>query len=159
MSRPALHAPISPPGDEELAALYNQVLIGFAEESPTSEHPSSKLPSPGEREYDPHYKPYADDGGGTLRSMHPAAPARPTLPAHPASGLPSSPAPPRSLPTPGASSPTSARPVRRLPPIPGSNATLPPPPPPPPQTIVSPEQPAFSFPEPAMRPKHSSGDS
>lgn len=79
MSRPATHAPVSPPGDEELAALYNQVLIGFAEESPTSEQSSSKLPSPGERDYEPAHNHYVDDGGSGSRSMHPT-PIRPTLP-------------------------------------------------------------------------------
>lgn len=69
MSPAAAHAQSSPPGDEELAALYNQVLIGFAEESPTSEHSSHKLPSPGEREYDRAYHQYLADGGDTSRSM------------------------------------------------------------------------------------------
>lgn len=67
MSSAAAHPPSSPPGDEELAALYNQVLIGFAEESPTSEHSSNRLPSPGERE--PAYNPYAPDPADSHRSM------------------------------------------------------------------------------------------
>lgn len=69
MSPATAHPQSSPPGDEELAALYNQVLIGFAEESPTSEHASHKLPSPGEREYERAYKQYVNDGGDTSRSM------------------------------------------------------------------------------------------
>lgn len=80
MSRPAVHASVTPPGDEELADLYKQVLIGFAEESPTSEQSSQKLPSPGDRDYEPSYNHYVDDGGSTSRSMHPA-PSRPNLPA------------------------------------------------------------------------------
>jgi RHO1 GDP-GTP exchange protein 1/2 len=76
MSRPAVHSAVTPPGDEELAALYNQVLSGFAEESPTSEQSSSKLPSPGERESP--YNHFVDDGG-VSRSVHPV-PSRPTQP-------------------------------------------------------------------------------
>ena len=69
MSPAAAHPQSSPPGDEELTALYHQVLIGFAEESPTSEHSSQKLPSPGEREYERAYNQYVNDGGDTSRSM------------------------------------------------------------------------------------------
>ncbi len=64
--------PSSPPGDEELAALYNQVLIGFAEESPISEQASQRLPSPGEREYEPVYNRYSDNSGDTPRSTLPS---------------------------------------------------------------------------------------
>ena len=76
MSPAAAH---SPPGDEELAALYNQVLIGFAEESPTSEHSPHKLPSPGEREHESAYSQYVGNGGDTSRSMQTKT-ARPTQP-------------------------------------------------------------------------------
>ena len=69
MSPAAAHPQGSPPGDEELAALYNQVLIGFAEESPTSEHSSHKLPSPGEREYERAHSQYVNEGVDTSRSM------------------------------------------------------------------------------------------
>ena len=79
MSPAAAHPQNSPPGDEELAALYNQVLIGFAEESPTSEHASHKLPSPGEREYERAYNQYVSDGGDTSRSMQTKT-VRPTQP-------------------------------------------------------------------------------
>ena len=78
MSPAAAHAQSSPPGDEELAALYNQVLIGFAEESPTSEQSSFRLPSPGEREPEPAYNHFVDDGSNS-RSMHSPS-ARPTPP-------------------------------------------------------------------------------
>lgn len=61
-----------PPGDEELAALYNQVLIGFAEESPTSEQSSQRLPSPGDRDYETTRNRFPDEGGGT-----PLSPAYP----------------------------------------------------------------------------------
>lgn len=77
MSPAAAHPPSSPPGDEELAALYNQVLIGFAEESPTSEQSSHKLPSPGEREYDRAYNQYVNDSPDISRSMQTKT-ARPT---------------------------------------------------------------------------------
>ena len=69
MSPAAAHPPGSPPGDEELTALYHQVLIGFAEESPTSEHSSHKLPSPGERDYERAYNQYVNDGNELSRSM------------------------------------------------------------------------------------------
>ena len=69
MSPAAAHPQGSPPGDEELTALYHQVLIGFAEESPTSEHSSHKLPSPGERDYERAYNQYINDGNDTSRSM------------------------------------------------------------------------------------------
>jgi RHO1 GDP-GTP exchange protein 1/2 len=69
MSPAAAHPQGSPPGDEELAALYNQVLIGFAEESPTSEQSSHKLPSPGERDYDRAHNQYVNDGSDASRSM------------------------------------------------------------------------------------------
>lgn len=64
--------PSSPPGDEELAALYNQVLIGFAEESPTTEQASQRLPSPA----DSIYNRYSDNGGDTPRSTQPSSTTR-----------------------------------------------------------------------------------
>lgn len=69
MSTAAAHTQATPPGDEELAALYNQVLIGFAEESPTSEQCTHNLPSPGDRDRDTAYNHYVDDRGDTSRSM------------------------------------------------------------------------------------------
>lgn len=133
MSPAAAHPQGSPPGDEELTALYHQVLIGFAEESPTSEHSSHKLPSPGERDYDRAYNQYINDGNDASRSMQTKTVRSPQPVASPPVGLPSS---PRSLPTPAVTSPTSARQFRRLPPIPGS---MPPPPPPPPPAFPVPD--------------------
>ena len=153
MSRPAVHAQVSPPGDQELADLYNQVLIGFAEESPTSEHSSHRLPSPADREHDAAHAAHGAERGDTPRSMQSLPQRSPACTsfsltsimkpdaqvavldcvsscafARPAPvGLPAS---PRSLPTPVATSPAQGRPVRRLPPIPGQPA-LPSPPPPP----------------------------
>ncbi|THG98759.1 hypothetical protein EW026_g3491 [Hermanssonia centrifuga] len=139
MSTAAVHSQASPPGDEELAALYNQVLIGFAEESPTSEHSSQKLPSPGDRDFEPAYgQQHAGNGGDTQRSLR-SMQSRASNPAVSTQiSLPSS---PRSLPTPVVS-PTAARPVRRLPPIPGQSA------PPPPPISATMSQPFISMPEP-----------
>ena len=77
----------SPPGDEELAALYNQVLIGFAEESPTSDQSSQKLPSPGDRDHSENgsYAHYPADGGDISRSSH-SMNGRPTKAARTFSG-------------------------------------------------------------------------
>ena len=73
MSTAGAYSQSSPPGDQELADLYNQVLIGFAEESPTSEHSSHKLPSPGDRDL------YAADRGDSARSMHSIAARSPNV--------------------------------------------------------------------------------
>lgn len=54
----ALHQQ-SPPGDEDLAALYTQVLAGFAEESPTSETRTGEM--------DPPYSHYSDDTTNNFR--------------------------------------------------------------------------------------------
>ena len=65
----------TPPGDDELAALYNQVLIGFAEESPTTEQPTHKLPSP-HPDRDVHREQYsaayASSAGSMSRTSNPA---------------------------------------------------------------------------------------
>ncbi|TCD61525.1 hypothetical protein EIP91_008286 [Steccherinum ochraceum] len=121
MSKVASIPQASPPGDEELAALYNQVLIGFAEEhSPTSDQASQKLPSPADRDQtESIYAHYAHDGGDVSRSSHSmnGRVAKSTLPP----AQPNPPASPRGLPI----SPTQGR-VRPLPRIPGR---VPPPPP------------------------------
>ncbi|THH28375.1 hypothetical protein EUX98_g5825 [Antrodiella citrinella] len=126
MSKVAAISQPSPPGDEELAALYNQVLIGFAEEpSPTSDQSSQKLPSPGDRDYSDTaiYAHYANDGVDTSRSSHHSMNGRSTK-----QTLPPQPSSPRGLPV----SPTQGR-VRPLPRIPGS---VPPPPPLPAKTAL-----------------------
>ncbi|KAI0079115.1 hypothetical protein K474DRAFT_1659617 [Panus rudis PR-1116 ss-1] len=138
-----------PPGDEELTALYNQVLIGFAEESPTSESSSQRLPSPSVRDREP---PQHEEGGDTARSAHPP---RSSNSISPKVGLPSS---PRSLPS-KPTSPTQGR-VRPLPPVP-------PPPQSPSAMPAMPEPRAWVVPPPPplpadaipMRSKYTSGDS
>lgn len=57
MSSVAAALPHQQPGDEDLAALYNQVLAGFAEESPTSDAPMQAIPSALENE---NQRPYSD---------------------------------------------------------------------------------------------------
>ncbi|KAI0792220.1 hypothetical protein C8Q75DRAFT_625849 [Abortiporus biennis] len=144
----------SPPDDEELAALYNQVLIGFAEESPTSEQASQKLPSPQERDVEIPYSRYPNNGGDTPRSTQPMSTRSPN-PISP--GLPSS---PRSLPKP--SSPTQGR-LRPLPPLPGRNSG-PAPQTPPPPTITTAMSSSAVMPEPTpyyhdQKPKQAGMDS
>ncbi|OJT02956.1 Rho1 guanine nucleotide exchange factor 1 [Trametes pubescens] len=46
-----------PPGDEDLAQLYHQVLAGFAEESPTSEQSLHSIPQYADREVESIYDP------------------------------------------------------------------------------------------------------
>ncbi|KAK7686309.1 hypothetical protein QCA50_010533 [Cerrena zonata] len=121
MSAVASHpGPAPPPGDEELAALYNQVLIGFAEESPTSEQSSQRLPSPGDRDYETARNRFPDEGGGTPQSpAHP--PPRSPNPISSRVGLPSS---PRSLPNPTSPTGRTKRPLPQVPPpppLPGSS--------------------------------------
>lgn len=77
----AAHPPVPPPpGDEELAALYNQVLIGFAEESPTSDQGSQRLPSPGERDHETARNRFTDEGGDTPQSTPLPQPPRSSNP-------------------------------------------------------------------------------
>ena len=71
--------PALPPGDEDLAQLYHQVLAGFAEESPTAEqaghHPHVSPPLQ-DRETESIYGQYQDgEGTPTVNRLHP--PARP----------------------------------------------------------------------------------
>ncbi|OCH96298.1 hypothetical protein OBBRIDRAFT_231944 [Obba rivulosa] len=81
--------PPPPPGDEDLATLYHQVLAGFAEESPTS--PTSGNPmhsSPGE-DVDSFYSHYTNNGDDTPTSpVRNATSARSAAPRAPLLGTP-----------------------------------------------------------------------
>ncbi|KAL7280654.1 hypothetical protein ACG7TL_005593 [Trametes sanguinea] len=163
-----------PPGDEDLAQLYHQVLAGFAEESPTSDLSLHSYPQHGDREVESIYGQYQDgEATPTANRLQPSA--RSVTASHHSShyGLPSSPRPqpPSSLPPavpppppPQASNPQSPsqRAPRPLPRIPGSMSAAPVPPPPPPPIIYG------GMPEPrpyhqedhaTLRPKHSSSES
>ncbi|CAL1714491.1 unnamed protein product [Somion occarium] len=121
----AAHPPVPPPpGDEELAALYNQVLIGFAEESPTSDQGSQRLPSPGERDHETARNRFTDEGGDTPQSTPLPQPPRSSNPISPKVGLPSS---PRSLPNPTSPTARAKRPLPQVPPpppLPGTSAAM-----------------------------------
>ncbi|PSS35552.1 hypothetical protein PHLCEN_2v1490 [Hermanssonia centrifuga] len=117
----AIHSQASPPGDEELAALYNQVLIGFAEESHI---PLKNCP----------LRETAGNGGDTQRSIHSMQSRAPNPAVY--TNLTSF------------FSPRFAKPgrqlqqVRRLPPLPGRSAPSPPP------LSATMSQPFISMPEP-----------
>ncbi|KAH9851882.1 hypothetical protein C2E23DRAFT_210818 [Lenzites betulinus] len=132
MSSVAAMSQSLPPGDEDLAQLYHQVLAGFADESPSSEH---TLPRPPDRDVDSIYTHYQDgEATPTANRLQPSVAV-----SHSHFGLPSSsrPPPPPSLPpvsappTPSSNpqSPTQRAP-RPLPRIPGAAPPVPPPPPP-----------------------------
>ena len=68
--------PVLPPGDEDLAQLYHQVLAGFAEESPAPDqaghHPHVSPPL--DRELEHIYGQYQDgEGTPTANRLHPSA--------------------------------------------------------------------------------------
>ncbi|THH16693.1 hypothetical protein EW146_g3989 [Bondarzewia mesenterica] len=64
-----------PPGDADLQELYNQVLAGFAEESPTVETPPKSSEIISERTPDPRYAPYGADS--TAARQPPRGPTSP----------------------------------------------------------------------------------
>ncbi|KAI0831971.1 hypothetical protein BC628DRAFT_572159 [Trametes gibbosa] len=140
MSSVAAMSQSLPPGDEDLAQLYHQVLAGFAEESPTSEQALHSVPHPPDRDVDSIYAHYQDgEATPTANRLQPSARSA-TTPHSPHYGLPSSPRPPpppslppASVPSTPSSNPQSPtqRAPRPLPRIPGAAAPVPPPPPPP----------------------------
>ncbi|KAI0332695.1 hypothetical protein GY45DRAFT_437223 [Cubamyces sp. BRFM 1775] len=74
MSSVAAMSQSLPPGDEDLAQLYHQVLAGFAEESPTSEQPIHIVPQHGDRELESIYGQYQDgEATPTANRLQPSA--------------------------------------------------------------------------------------
>ncbi|KAI0642023.1 hypothetical protein C8Q79DRAFT_268592 [Trametes meyenii] len=168
MSSVAAMSQSLPPGDEDLAQLYHQVLAGFAEESPTSEQSLHSIPSHADREAEPVYSQYQDgEATPTANRLQPSARSL-TAPHSPHYGLPSSPRPPQppSLP-PAPPTPTqssnpqspSQRAPRPLPRIPGSAAPVPPPPSSTMYAAMPEPRPYHADDHPSLRPKHSSSES
>lgn len=63
-----------PPGDEDLAQLYHQVLAGFAEESPTSEQSLHSIPHHADREVESIYGQYHNgEATPTANRLQPSA--------------------------------------------------------------------------------------
>ncbi|KAI0358187.1 hypothetical protein OH77DRAFT_1249966 [Trametes cingulata] len=171
MSSVAAMSQSLPPGDEDLAQLYHQVLAGFADESPTSEQSLHSIPphAHGDRELESIYGQYQDgEATPTANRLQPSARSV-TASHHSHYGLPSSPRPPPSTslpPTPAPPTPTSnpqspsQRAPRPLPRIPtASAAPVPPPPPPPIMYGAMPEpRPYHQDDRASSRPKHSSSE-
>ncbi|KDQ61935.1 hypothetical protein JAAARDRAFT_526995 [Jaapia argillacea MUCL 33604] len=138
MSTAAAQSRPTPPGEEDLQALYNQVLAGFVDESPTAERsPTTILSSSqqGERDLEALYSAYGGEANVDLgRSFSTTAQPPSRTPSASVAQKPSpSPSPSPRLPTnprdvgrplPSLQSGHSGRGMRPLPRPPGSSASI-----------------------------------
>ncbi|KAI0058942.1 hypothetical protein BV25DRAFT_1173578 [Artomyces pyxidatus] len=106
-----------PPGEADLQELYNQVLAGFAEESPTSESLPKLAINRSDGPRDSPYSPHSDD---SQASQAAAKPSRAITQPRPASS-PRDNSRPLPSPTMYPQSPTQSRSPRPLPRLPGAS--------------------------------------
>ncbi|CCM02646.1 uncharacterized protein FIBRA_04750 [Fibroporia radiculosa] len=106
------------PDEGDLASLYQQVLAGFAEETPPAERPHHSS----EEENESLYRHYGDDGGDASASSRRQASVSVTSPHSFAHGPPSAQHPPH-RPVSTAQSPTRGLARRPLPPLPGQSSS------------------------------------